>query len=405
MTGTVTGCDRGVYSADIPSSISGVPVTKIKKYTFFFKGSLTSVTLPDTIEEIGNYAFSYSAITSITIPASVDKLSDHAFNDCKSLKTVELPDTLKEIPKYCFSSCENLRSITIPDSVKQIGSGAFGNCKYLEKAEIGNGVKVIGQSAFEFCNRLETVTFGSGIQNIDSFAFNYCEMLETLYFKGDAPTIDSSAFSGTSNIMVYYPENASGWTTPAWNGLAVQPMKSSGDSSANDPKDDTTPAPDPDQLMPAPTPVPEQPSTPPPAITTAKPTASSVLVNGISISFDAYNINDNNYFKLRDVGQLFNFGVTRDGNKNQITIYDVLMYTKDLIEPTIFGLYGSLQPAVSYNYGRGNWKRTKVIEKWCFGANVVGRAIATAFVFLMFFLKILKEKSLSYIYSKNSSPP
>ena len=39
---------------------------------------------------------------------------------------------------------------------------------------------------------------------------------------------------------------------------------------------------------------------------TAKPTASKVIVNGEEISFDAYLINDNNYFKLRDLAYVLN---------------------------------------------------------------------------------------------------
>lgn len=46
---------------------------------------------------------------------------------------------------------------------------------------------------------------------------------------------------------------------------------------------------------------PTQEETPPAVTATAKPTASKVLVNGKEVAFDAYNINDNNYFKLRDI--------------------------------------------------------------------------------------------------------
>ena len=46
---------------------------------------------------------------------------------------------------------------------------------------------------------------------------------------------------------------------------------------------------------------------------TANPTAATILVNGSNVSLDAYNINDNNYFKLRDIGEAFDFGVDWDG--------------------------------------------------------------------------------------------
>jgi uncharacterized repeat protein (TIGR02543 family) len=64
----------------------------------------------------------------------------------------------------------------------------------------------------------------------------------------------------------------------------------------------------------------------------AKPTASKVLVNGKAVEFDAYTINNNNYFKLRDLAQAVNnteknFEVTWDGKKNAINLISNKAYT------------------------------------------------------------------------------
>jgi len=53
---------------------------------------------------------------------------------------------------------------------------------------------------------------------------------------------------------------------------------------------------------------------------TPKPTASKIILDGQEVSFTAYNIDDNNYFKLRDIGEAFDFGVGWDEAKNTITI-------------------------------------------------------------------------------------
>lgn len=53
---------------------------------------------------------------------------------------------------------------------------------------------------------------------------------------------------------------------------------------------------------------------------TAALTTSKVLVNGNAVSFDAYQSNGNNYFKLRDLGQTFDFGVGWNGANNTVTI-------------------------------------------------------------------------------------
>lgn len=60
-------------------------------------------------------------------------------------------------------------------------------------------------------------------------------------------------------------------------------------------------------------------------IVSAKSTSSKVLVNGKEVSFQAYNINSNNYFKLRDMAMVLNgtdksFSVGWDGEKNAISL-------------------------------------------------------------------------------------
>ena len=52
----------------------------------------------------------------------------------------------------------------------------------------------------------------------------------------------------------------------------------------------------------------------------ANPTDSKILLNGAEVSLTAYNIGGNNYFKLRDVGQAFDFGVGWDNATKTITI-------------------------------------------------------------------------------------
>lgn len=73
---------------------------------------------------------------------------------------------------------------------------------------------------------------------------------------------------------------------------------------------------------------PTQPATP----QTAIPTASTVMVNGKQVAFDAYNIGGNNFFKLRDMAYVLSgsekqFEVTWDGAKNAINLVSGTPYT------------------------------------------------------------------------------
>lgn len=89
----------------------------------------------------------------------------------------------------------------------------------------------------------------------------------------------------------------------------------------------------PEASAPAPT-TPATPAAPvsPAVPTVANPTSSPVLVNGKNVSFDAYNISDNNYFKLRDLAYILSgsekqFEVTWDATANAINLISGQPYT------------------------------------------------------------------------------
>ena len=62
---------------------------------------------------------------------------------------------------------------------------------------------------------------------------------------------------------------------------------------------------------------------------TAEPTDSKMYIDGKAVSFTSYNIDGNNYFKLRDIGQVFNFGVDWDGAKNTIAVSTIKDYVSE----------------------------------------------------------------------------
>ena len=129
-----------------------------------------------------------SGLTSITIPDGVTSIGNYAFSGCKNLKYNEYDNALylgnennpylalikakttditsctinkkcKVLSNYAFSAFSKLTSITIPDSVTNIGGAAFYNCSGLMSVTIGNGVTSIGDSAFRGCVGLKEMRF------------------------------------------------------------------------------------------------------------------------------------------------------------------------------------------------------------------------------------------------------
>lgn len=115
----------------IPSHYKGKPVTMID-HAAFHDSAVTSVTIPDSVTAIPDYAFGYcSQLTNISIPNSVTFIGFSAFNSCTSLKSITLPSSLSTIQSYAFYNCGNLKTIRIPVSVTSIGNYAFDVCPSL----------------------------------------------------------------------------------------------------------------------------------------------------------------------------------------------------------------------------------------------------------------------------------
>ncbi len=102
--------------------------------------NLTTLIFGDKVKIIPKYICSGSGITSITIPNSVNSIGDYAFENCCSLNSVTIPNSVTSIGNLAFNGCSELTSITIPNSVTSIGEYAFGDCWGFSsiKSEINN---------------------------------------------------------------------------------------------------------------------------------------------------------------------------------------------------------------------------------------------------------------------------
>ena len=80
---------------------------------------------------------------------------------------------------------------------------------------------------------------------------------------------------------------------------------------------------------------------------------------------------------------LMNTILVRLGGETAVSVYGVLMFTDGFIQPLLYGLCDSLQPAVGYNWGAGKLSRVRSIEKCCFSASAV--VSLAAFVLILFF--------------------
>ncbi|MBQ9085097.1 MAG: leucine-rich repeat domain-containing protein [Clostridia bacterium] len=235
--GVKMGKTQYLDKVEIPSTYNGKPVTKILMEGFS-KSQATEIIIPNTINEIDDYAFvNCINLTSITIPDSVTSIGSFAFENCTSLTSVTIGNGVTSIGDWTFYKCTGLTSVyitdiakwcaisfdspesnplyyadnlylngelvtnlVIPDGVTRISDYAFYKCKSLKSVTIGNGVTSIGSVAFYECTSLTSVTIGNGVTSIGSSAFGYCTGLTRVTIPDSVTSIDHFAFSSCTNL-------------------------------------------------------------------------------------------------------------------------------------------------------------------------------------------------------------
>ena len=236
--GTFDGTDLKIPNVNFDTK----PVTGIKSNAFENCGSLTSVTIPDSVTSIGSYAFDgcnnlqdiyitdigawcniaglsnlmeYGAsnkklyinnelATSITIPDSVTSISYSAFRGCTGLTSITIPDSVTSIGGGAFSDCTGLTTVnwnaTACTSAGSYNSLIFKGCSNLATVNIGDNVKIIPHYAFYNCTKLTSVTIPDSVTSIGEHAFSDCTGLTSVTIGNSVTSIGDYAFDGCNGL-------------------------------------------------------------------------------------------------------------------------------------------------------------------------------------------------------------
>ena len=174
--------------------------------------SLTNIILPDNLERIGNYTFTYNKLTNITIPNKVTTIGDFAFHS-NNLTNATISGA-ETIGKEAFSN-NQLTSVTIPNSVKSIEEGAFKNNK-LTSVVIPNGITIINKEAFSN-NQLTNVTIPNSVKSIEEGAFKN-NKLTSIIIPNEITILNKEAFSNNQLTSVTIPNSVKSIEEGAFSG-------------------------------------------------------------------------------------------------------------------------------------------------------------------------------------------
>ena len=142
------------------------------------------------------------------IPSFVRKIRNNAFEDTR-LQSIVIPDSVEEIEEYAFRNCRNLMNVTLSKNLKTLPSGLFSGCTSLEEIKLPaslSGNEPDGspyEGPFSSCSSLKTITFEEGFKMIPGKLFKNCTGLRQIHIPESVTHIGENTFENTQLTDVW----------------------------------------------------------------------------------------------------------------------------------------------------------------------------------------------------------
>jgi len=227
----------------------------IAEEAFAGDSSITTVVLPEMVEQIHSRAFARTSLTEVVFPESLNYIAPNAFEECEQLKA------WVAINSYAHLWCEeneidygfafpvapgcaltytiahdevtitgfqgNPVMVTLPSTiggypVTAIANEAFYDCISLSNIILPNSIITIGDDAFSWCTKLTSIVIPANTTSIGDYAFWNCTELNSIALPASLQEIGNGAFEDCNQLcaLVSYGSYAHGWC--AENGIVLE---------------------------------------------------------------------------------------------------------------------------------------------------------------------------------------
>lgn len=147
-----------------------------------------------------DWAFVGTHATTVILPKELTVIPSTAFRHSENLETVVLPESLKELGTYAFSTCKKLVHVEFSgNQLREISASCFQYCSALETIAIPEGVEKIAEDAFLNCTSLNSVTFPESLKGIDANAFSNTSLTE-LHFPEKVTDLSVNGFAFGADV-------------------------------------------------------------------------------------------------------------------------------------------------------------------------------------------------------------
>ena len=159
--------------------------------------SLTSLSLPSSLQRIGRDAFSGCAnLTEVQGMEYAAVMDYRAFYKSGLQGEIRLSPDMKSVPDDAFGFCKEVTGVQLPAGLKSVGNGAFAWCEKLTGAVLPQGLEYVGYQAF-YANDLKAITIPASVGKVAEMAFaNNRDLLE-IHAQGLPEELGRNAFKYT----------------------------------------------------------------------------------------------------------------------------------------------------------------------------------------------------------------